>query len=645
MAVGLLGTATSGLQAFQRSIATTGNNISNANTEGYSRQRVELGTRPPSFTGQGFMGNGVQIESVTRLFDQFTADRLRDTTSTSAQYDTLFQYASRVSNLLGDSDAGLSAGLENFFSSMQDLADNPSAIPPRQLVLSEAGSLVGRIQNLSQQLDSMRSEINGGLDTVVNEINSLSTAIADTNRNILDARSQGAGQTPNDLLDKRDMLINELSGLVSVRTFEQDDGSVNVFVGSGQSLVTGFLASPLQITRNGFDARRSEISVVSGGIPAEITSSLTGGKLGALLDFREQTLNTADNALGRIAVTFSTEFNLQQNLGMDLDGEMGVDMFSVSQPSTSAHINNTGSASVVATFDTANIQDLTTSDYVLAFDGATWNLSRAIDGLPVAMTGAGTAASPFNAQGLDFVVSGAPAAGDRFEIKPTREGSSSMSLLIGDPGDIAAAAPLTLGEATNANGLPTNVGDGAFRLQAVDSTFTPLVAGITFTYDAGTQQFNYAGDVAGSFAYDPVTDSGSTFTVAGTSFIVNGAPADGDSFVAAANTNGSGDNFNALLLAGLQAAKTMENGDTSFQGAYGQLISDLGARTRSAEITSQAQAALKSQAQESRDALSGVNLDEEAADLIRFQQAYSAIAQVISVAESTFQTLLAAVGR
>lgn len=645
MAVGLLGTATSGLQAFQRSIATAGNNISNANTEGYSRQRVELGTRPPSFTGQGFMGNGVQIESVSRLFDQFTVDRLRDTTSTSAQYDTLFEYSGRVSNLLGDSDAGLSAGLETFFNSLQDMADNPSAIPPRQLVLSEAGSLVGRIQNLGQQLDAMRNEINGGLDTVVNEINSISSAIAEANKNILDAVSQGAGQTPNDLLDKRDMLINDLSKLVSVRTIEQDDGSVNVFVGSGQSLVTGLLASELQTTRNGFDTQRTEISVVTGGITAEITGNLTGGKLGALLDFRDQTLNLAENALGRIAVTVSTEFNLQQNLGMDLDGEMGVDMFSIDQPSVAAHVNNTGAASVVATFDPANIQDLTTNDYILAFDGAAWNLSRASDGQPITMTGAGTVASPFTADGLEFVVSGAAAAGDRFEIKPTRDGSSSMRLLIADPGDIAAAAPVVMGEATNANGLPTNAGDASFGLQTIDTAFTPLTAGITFIYDAGTQQFNYAGDAAGSFAYNPATDSGSTFSVAGMSFTVNGSPSDGDSFVAAANSNGSGDNFNALLLAGLQSARTMENGDTSFQGAYGQLISDLGARTRSAEITSQAQAALKSQAQESRDALSGVNLDEEAADLIRFQQAYSAIAQVISVADSTFQTLLAAVGR
>jgi flagellar hook-associated protein 1 FlgK len=308
-----------------------------------------------------------------------------------------------------------------------------------------------------------------------------------------------------------------------------------------------------------------------------------------------------------------------------------------------------------------------------------------------------------------------------------------MNLLVKDPRDIAAASPVRVTEATNANGLPTNAGgagfslqgvdssftplttgitfsydvpvstaagggnsgSGVFALQGVDNTFTPLSAGISFTYDAVGQQFNFAGDATGSFAYDPLVDSGSTFNVAGINFTVSGTPANGDnfsfspaalqftysgdangtlaydpatdsgssfniagidftisgnpwfgdSFVFSANSNGISDNRNALLLAGLQTRQTMEGGSTNFQGAYGQLVSDLGARTRSAQITAEAQAALLDQAQDSRDALSGVNLDEEAADLLRFQQAYQAIAQVISVADETFQTLLNAVGR
>ena len=553
MAVGLLGTAASGLLAFQRAISVTGNNISNANNESYSRQRIEFGTREASFNGSGYVGNGVKIESIERMFDQFTVDRLRETGSTASQYETLFRFSERVTNLLGDTEAGLGGGLERFFDAVQTVADDPASIPARQLLLSESGSLVARIQSLDGQLDAMSREINGNLDTIVTEINGLSAGIADVNRSIVDASSQASSAVPNDLLDKRDAMINRLSELISVRTVEQDDGAVNVFVGSGQALVTRFLDSPLQVQRNDFDASRAEIAIVSGGVSAVITNNLTGGQLGAVLDFRDQVLDPARNSLGRIAISLATAFNLQSTAGMDLDGAAGTDYFSVTTPVAVASLNNTGTATVTASFDTANISSLTTEDYTLTFDGAAWQLSRVSDGQAVTMTGTGTAVDPFLFDGLSVEVTAGAVAGDRFQIRPTRSGAAGMGLLISNPREIAAAAPAA-------------------------------------------------------------------------------GPAPGD-------------NSNALLLAGLQTSLTMENGSTSFQGAYSQLIGQLGTQTRSAEITARAQSALHEQAQESRDALSGVNLDEEAADLIRFQQAYQAIAQVISVADTTFQTLLSAVGR
>jgi len=396
----------------------------------------------------------------------------------------------------------------------------------------------------------MRGEINGNLENIVIEINGLSSAIADVNRSVVDVIVLGNGAVPNDLLDKRDGLINQLAELISVRTVQQDDGAVNVFVGSGQALVTRFLDSPLQTVRNDFDSSRSEIAIISGSASAVITDNLSGGKLGALLDLRDQVLDPAQNSLGRIAVSLATEFNLQSNLGVDLDGAAGVDYFSLTTPQVAGSTANTGAAAVTAVFDSANISALTTENYTLGFDGAVWSLSRVSDGQPVAMTGSGTPVDPFVFDGLSVEVTAGAAAGDRFLIQPTRGGGSAIGLLAGNPREIAAA------------------------------------------------------------------------TVA--------AP---------------GDNSNALLLAGLQTAQTMENGATNFQGAYGQLIGMLGTQTRSAQISAESQGALLAQAQESRDALSGVNLDEEAADLIRFQQAYQAIAQVISVADSTFQTLLAAVGR
>lgn len=649
MAVDLLSTAASGLQVFQRAISVAGHNINNANTEGYTRQRVELGARPPSFTGQGFVGNGVEIQSINRLFDQFAVDRLRETTSASSQYDLLTQYSSRVSNLLGDSKAGLSSGLESFFNAVQGAADDPSSIPARQLLLSEAESLVGRFHSLDGQLNTLRDEINGSVGNLVNDINGLSSAIAAANRNIVDVGGQGSGNVPNDLLDNRDTLINKLSELVSVQTVEQGDGAVNVFVGSGQPLVTRFQASSLKVAANDFDARRAEVAFVgagaNAGVDSIISGNITGGKLGAVLDVREQVLDPAQNALGRVAISLGTEFNQQHRLGMDLDGAPGDDFFGVATPQVSTSSHNTGNGLVSASFDTANIDNLSLDDYRLTYSGSAWVLSHASDGRVVPMTGAGTGVSPFLADGLSLVVSGSPASGDRFLIQPTRAGGSGTDLLIDSAREVALAAPVRVVEATNANGRPTNGGSGAFGLQGVDSSFSPLGTGITFTYDSGAQQFNYTGDAAGSFTYNPATDNGNDFTVAGVNFKVNGTPADGDSFVIAANQNGSGDNSNALLLAGLQTASTMEGGSTSFQGAYGQLVGQLGTRTRSAQATSEAQAALLTQAQASRDAISGVNLDEEAANLLRFQQAYQAVAQVVAVADATFQTLLGALGR
>ncbi len=643
MAIGLLGTAASGLQAFQRAIGVAGHNISNANTEGYSRQRVELGTREPGFTGQGFIGNGMRIESIDRFYDQFVTDRLRSTTSSSSQFETFYALSSRVSDLLGDADAGLSAGLESFFNAVQGVADDPASIPARQLMLSEGGSLVSRFQNLDTQLESLRSEVSGNLANLVAEINSLSAGIADANKNVVDALAQGGGQVPNDLLDKRDNLINRLSELVSVRTVEQDDGAVNVFVGTGQPLVTRFLAASLQVVPNEFDARRAEIAISTGGTSAVVTGFLTGGELGAVLDFRDQVLNPAQNALGRVATALASNFNDQHRLGMDLNGAMGGDFFTLGTPLAAASSANTGTVSVTAGFDTATLDQLTTEDYVLSYTSSGWVLNRVSDNQAVTMTGSGTAADPFIADGLSLVVSGTPPVGDRFLIRPTRGGSAALGLDISDTRGIAAAAPVRFAEATDANGLPVNGGSGEFELQSVDGAFVPLAAGITFTYNAG--QFDYAGDVAGSFLYNPATDSGSSFTIAGITFTISGTPADGDVFTASANSGGVSDNGNALRLAGLQTGLTMEGGTASFQDAYGQLIGDVGTRTRTAQITAEAQGALRAQAQESRDAISGVNLDEEAADLLRFQQAYQALAQLISVADETFQTLLGAIGR
>jgi flagellar hook-associated protein 1 FlgK len=642
MASGVLGTATSGLLAFQRALSTTGHNIANVNTPGYSRQRVEFETQTPQISGAGYIGTGVKTDAIVRMYDQFLVDRVRTSTSSTNGLTMYSDYAGRIANVLGDASAGLNGALESFFNAVQGVANNPSSIPERQVLLSEAESLVTRFQYLDSQLGATRDEVNAQIGSMVGEINTLSQSIADINKEIVIATGRAGGQPPNDLLDARDVLVEKLSSLVSVTTLQQDDGALNVFIGNGQALVTGFSAGTLSVAGSPYDATRKEILFSAGGSSAGavITGSLNGGKLGGLLDFRDEILDPSQNGLGRIAAVLGTEINLQHALGMDLDGDLGGTVFNLGSPQVSGHSGNGGSGTVSASFDTANIGALTTENYVMSYDGTNWSLAD-MDGNAVAMTGLGTVGSPFVADGLRIVVGGTPDPGDSFQIWPTRDGGEGIGLTIASVRDIAAAAPVRITEATNANGLPTNGGDGKLQLTGIASGFAGLGADVSLTFDAASNEFSISS--GGTLSYDPATDSGTTFTVAGVSFTVTGTPADGDGFVLGANTDGSGDNFNALRMAGLQTAHTVENGSASFQGAYAQLIADMGSRTRQAEVAATAQQALLRQAQADRDSLSGVNLDEEAANLVRFQQAYQAMAQVVTASDTMFQTLLSAI--
>ena len=641
----LLGIATSGLLAFQRALDTTGNNVANAATPGYSRQRVELGTQLPQGTGNGFIGNGVEVNSVQRMYDQFLTGRLRSSTSSSSGLDMYSELAGRVSNLLGDTQAGLNGGVQGFFNAVQEVADDPTSVPARQVMLSEAESLRTRFRFLDRQLAALGTEVDRQTTSLTSQVSSLAQSIASMNEEIVIATGNAGGQPPNDLLDKRDQLLQELSKLVSIDVLEQDDGSVNVSIGNGQPLVTRFSSARLTVAPSEYDASRMEIAFQVGSNAVTITDTIHGGKLGGLVDFRNEILDPARNSVGRIGVVFSSEFNAQHTLGMDLTGNLGTAMFSSSVPEVLPSTNNSGTGTVSVTYDATNPGALTAEDYILAFDGSNYSLTRISDGVAVPMSGAGTGANPFQADGLSIVVGGAPAASDRVLIRPTRNGARDFDVLVTDAQNIAAAAPVSVSEATDANGLPTNSGTGSFKLTGIGSGFGAPGAGITFTYDAVNLRFNYTGDANGTINYDPATDSGTTFTVAGISFSVRSTPGDGDQFKIAANTNGVGDNGNALLLAGLQTTGILDGGNNSFESAYAKSIAEAGVRTRQAEIDGEAQKALLAQAVESRESMSGVNLDEEAANLLRFQQQYQAMAQVIRVADSLFESLLGAVRR
>lgn len=627
----LLSSGVSGLLAFQRALDTTSHNIANVSTDGYSRQRVLIGTRPAQAYGNGWVGQGANVQTTQRVYDDFIAAQTRTTSSSLEHLDIYASNAERLNNMFGDSATGLSATLQNFVNAFQSVANSPASVPARQVLLSEANTLKQRLQFFDSRLDDIGGEVNSRIKGEVAEVNSLAEGIARLNTEITTGIARTGGQPPNDLLDQRDNLLDQLSQKVAVNVVRQDGGTVNVFVGNGQPLVLGANVNKLTTVQDQYDASRLTIAMQTPGASVDISRNISGGVLGGLLDFRSEQLDPARNALGRIAVALTDVVNTQHGEGIDLSGALGGDLFEVGDPEALASGLNSGSGTVGVT--RADAGALTGRDYVLEMTGGGWELRDSLTGAAVPMTGSGTTADPFVVDGLEIEVGGTADTGDSFLIRPTSGAITDMDVLITDPSRIAAAAPIRTAAITG------NSGSGAISAgEVLDGTDAQLRAPVTIQFlSANTYSINGAG----SFTY---TDGGN-IDVNGWRVQVSGTPAAGDSFTVSDNTSGTGDNRNALLLSDALKSPVLNNGTTSLGSAVGEFVGSIGVATRQAQVNRDAQNVVYEESLAAKDAVSGVNLDEEAANLLKYQQAYQAAAQLIRVADTMFQTLLAATER
>lgn len=632
----------SGLTAANIGLATTSHNIANAATPGYNRQVLVQGTNLPVLTGAGFIGQGTQVETVRRVYDQFLSRQVLSAQASASEMDSYLGQIQQIDNLLADASSGVSPALSAFFAGIQDVSAYPTSIPARQAMLSGSQSLVGRFQALDQRLTEIRDGVNSQVMSEVAAINSYSSQIAQLNQTILLSRAGGLGQEPNDLLDQRDQLIAELNKSVRVSTIEQSDGSINIFIGNGQPLVVGNQRYTLKAVESAEDPQRIVVGLETGGgnVIELPESQIVGGTLGGLIAFRSESLNSAQNALGRVAIALALSVNQQHQLGMDLTGALGGAYFSVAAPAPVASDDNAGNAVIGASFSATAAKDLTTSDYRLSYAGGTYTLMRLSDN--TSWTGASAAAVATAAgQGFNLTLSaGAPANGDSFLIQPTRTGAQSIAVAISDPRAIAAAAPMRTARTL------ANTGTGTISAGTVDGPPPPnanLQQTVTITFNNPATSFNVVGTGTGNPVNVPFT-AGADISYNGWTIQIAGAPAAGDSFTVEANAAGVADNRNALLLGGLGTASTMAGGTASFQSAYSQIVSEVGNKTRQVETIGQAQTNLVTQATAEREQRSGVNLDEEAANLLRYQQAYQASAKVIQIAGKLFDDLLAVFG-
>lgn len=631
----ILNSAISGLNAAQANLQTTSHNIANADTPGYTRQKVIQSTNIPQSTGAGFIGNGVNSSTVQRIHNQFLTTQLLQVQTQSSQLENHYNQIKQIDNLLADPVSGLSPALQDFFGGVNDVAANPSSVPSRQAMISNANALVSRFHSLDQRLSEMYQAANTEVSSSIKEINSLAKQISELNQNILLAEGSAGGHSANDLLDQRDNLINQLSKLVNTDVVKQNDGSANVFIGTGQALVVGNQSMSLKTMMSPEDPQKMTIGLVSGNKTVLLPEDLIhGGSLGGILAFRNESLNEAQNSLGRIAINLAQRFNDQHKLGMDLNGNLGADFFSVPQPQIFSHASNNPASSVTA--DISNVGALSTSDYQFSFDGTNYTLTRLSDNQSISTVAPPSVGSPLIMDGLR--ISGATInANEQFLIQPTINGAKNIAVSISDTAKIAAATPVRT-ESALANSSNATISQGSINPLPLDSNLQQPVT-ITFhsPYDG---QFDVTGTGSGLPAANQVFTEGADISFNGWTVQINGQPAAGDVFTIKPNLNGSADNRNALQLAGLQTQNTMAGGTASLQEAYGQMVSMVGNKTRELEVTSKAQNNLVTQTERSIQAISGVNLDEEAANLLRYQHAFQASSKVIEISGTLFDSIL-----
>lgn len=652
----------SGLSVAQQNLLTTQHNIVNANTEGFTRQRVLQSVDVGIMTGGGAIGQGVRSASVERLYDQFIAGKLNADQAMVSELDAFYSQATQLDDLLADVSAGLSPGIQDFFSGVQKVATNPSLLTSRQTMISSAETLVSRVRLLDMRLQDFTGYSNAQIKEGVAAVNGYADQIASLNRGIMSSES-AYGQPANDLRDKRDQIIAELNKIVRVTTSANNDGSINLFIGSGQQLVVG--ASVVEMTANPSKADPSKLAIglKSGNTEQELPDDLiTGGTLGGLLSFRNSTLSDAQTEIGRVVASMALTFNAQQALGQDLNGKINgeagfkADFFDVPAPKSQANANNTGSGNIAVVFaplgsvDGHFATELRATNYEVKFTSAVAYTVTSFPG------GQSVSGPPFDGLQISIPPATVIQPGDRFLIKPYADlgqGLKVNSSIAADPRLVAAAAPVVTSAAT-ANTGSIKLAQGTVEsgysiaglpvtmtLVTTSTTLTGLPAGWEAVYaDGSTQPGGAAVPLINTVLPNPSSPLAS-IRFQGMTFAISGASANGDTFTIARNTKGIEDGRNANRLAGLQTQKTLEGATATFQSAYAGFVADVGIQTREAGIQLDARTAIHTQTQATRDSLSAVNLDEEAANLLKFQQAYQASAKILEIGGKLFDSLLA----
>jgi flagellar hook-associated protein 1 len=640
---GLLNVGTRALQANQVALQVAGNNIANVNTPGYSRQSVVLKAVEGQYSGAGYIGKGVQVETIQRNYSAFLTTQATQAGATQSADVARADKLSQLEGIFSGGATGLGAAINDMLNSFSDVASAPTDLTARTVALTRVDETASRMRSSAQQLDDLQQSVSLELANKVTSINKLAQNIADTNEKI--ARTQGSGQPANDLLDQRDQLIRELNQYVQTTSVAASDGSVNLFIGGSQPLVMSASASKVSLVPDDFgDPLKSKLAISRGGLSVSLDENmLGGGEVSGLLRFQNTDMAEARNLLGRMTLAVTTSMNAQHSLGLDLDGNPGGNLFSpitfgaanVLTPQAPAALN-AGNAAL--SLSVSDVSQLAASDYEITFTGATTGtVTRRSDGqITTFPQTPSTAPALAVVDGLSLSIpSGTPAAGDRFLIRPFSTSASNISSEFSSPRGLAMASPVAVNAGVNTGTL------SVAQLTAKSAT---ALSAITLTFDgAGNYTRSDTGATTYPFTSGTAIDVGTTTT--GWSMTLTGVPQAGDTYTVQAQPT-TYRNLNAGNASAMMALRDVAMFDgAALSDGYAGLMAQVGVRVQSANFAAEFSSTMASNLESARTGVSGVNLDEEAAKLLQFQQAYQASAKMIQIAQGIFDTLIQSLGR
>lgn len=626
MSSGIFSVGTSGLMAAYTALRTAGNNIANVNVPGYSRQTVILTPQVGTFIGGNYVGQGVGVAEIRRMYSDFLTQQAHAAQAASGESSARYERLAQVANQFSDPATGISATIDQFFQQVQDLSQRPADPATRQALLSAANLMARRFNDVGDRLQDFRVNTDAQLRQEIDAVNRAAAEVADLNDRI--ALARGAGRSPNDLLDRRDVAIRTLNASIRITVVEQDDGAANLFLANGQPLVVGNRASTMGMAVDVVDPQEVRVGIEAAGTVIPVSAE-AGGKIGGLLTFRTQDLVQAENDLGRVATALAVQFNIQHRLGNDRNGVAGGDFFTPPTGNAFAASTNTGSATVAMSITDATA--LQASDYRVDYSTGTYTLTRLSDGQTW------TSATPsFTQDGLSITLAATPPAnGDVFLIQPVRAAARSMEVAISQPTQVAAANPVL------ANVAATNIG----TIEVQDLSVVGPTRNVNLTQ---TVTLNFTSASTYTYTIGAVTSApqaftaGTPITINGWSLTLQGTPANGDQLTVSANVGGIADNRNAIKLAQLANAAVVDGG--ALIQAMATVVARVGGDTQSAGIYADAQNAILDDSLNAESSVSGVNLDEEASRLMQYQQQYQAAAKVIATASAIFEEILS-IGR